>query len=142
MIRNHYFSQHKICVWCSCVIKMDWSSKSNHHMPQWFAIFTPPKLQVMTNAHKTKAYVHLTLISRFACWQNLLCHWVHTSVGCFSNRHPVLTVGTGWCSHMWEPDWKPIFGSHMNKNWSWEPVHGVFFLKNWTGSLRKLPSSS
>jgi hypothetical protein len=141
LIRNHYFSQHKICVSCSRVIKMEWSSKSNHHMPQWFTIFTPPELQVMTNAHKTKASVHLTFISRFTCWQNLLCHWVHTSVGWFSNRHPVLTMGIDWHSYMWEPDWK-IFGSHMNKNRSWKLVHGVYFLKNQTGFLRKLPSGS
>ncbi len=117
MIRNHYFSQHKICVWCSRVIKMEWSSKSNHHMPQWFTIYTPSEFQVMTNAHKTKASIHLTFIGRFTCWQNLLCHWVHTSIGRFSNHHHVLTVGTSWHSYMWEPDWKSIFGSHMNKTW-------------------------
>jgi hypothetical protein len=121
---------------------MEWSSKSNRHMPQWFTIFTPPELQVMTNAHKTKAFVHLTFTSRFTCWQNLFCHWVHTSVGRFSSHDLVFTMGIDWHGYMWEPDWKPIFGSHMNKNQSWKPVLGVYFLKNRTGSLKKLPSGS
>jgi hypothetical protein len=77
-----------------------------------------------------------------------LCAVVKTSVGRFSNRHlvfdpvlsPVLTMRISWHSYMWEPDWEPIFSSHMNKNQLWERVRGFFFfsffLKNQTGSLK------